>query len=459
MKILKKFFVYSCAVAMSAALFSCEKDENGENPGDADNPNTGVEVPATPAEQKAFIEKTAQQLNDLLKPEDQAELVNFLNAFAEEYGDFFDDEDMYAGYDYAKPRKSKLSKEMKSMLVSLNKADWMGVTRSIRNVTYQIADFTGIFQPDMDSRTWIKTGESSSVIYRCKVQGKDAEISVVPSGGEYSDSFTGWDYDWGYDENGNWYDEEYEVKYTVKVPRNVKFDMVYGGKSLANGIVVSDYDKAKSAKANVNANIANIKVIADATLDNSKCDATYSVEIGGTNVVTGSAQLTGNHLCDLEYINNLYADEDDDDWDDDEYVDPAWSMFSTGAFNANILGRMFVKASNNNLSDLMKTAGNADDENESEMKTLATYLNNNIVSAFYLGGAAEPTGNITWRAKKYTYNWGGDYNYTYWSTEPMLTFKDGTTYSFEEYFSEKNFGDIVKMYESLVNTYKSFFRF
>lgn len=460
MKILKKILLSACAVAMSTAFFSCEKEENGVNPGDAENPNAGVEVPATPAEQKTFIENTAKQVNDLLKPEDQADLVNFLIAFSEEFGDFFDGEDI-SDYDYAHPRKSRLAKEMKSMLVSLNKADFMGVTRSIRNVTYQIADFTGIYQPDMDTKTWIKTGESSSVIYRCKVNGKDAEISVVPADGEYSENFTGWDYDWGYDENGNWYDEEYEVKYTVKVPRNVKFDMVYAGKSLANATVVSDYTKAKSATATVAANIANLTVNSSANLTNSDCVASYTVSMGGTNIIDGEAKLTGNHLCDLEYVQNLYGEEDDEDWydEDDDYVDPAWAMFSTGAFNANILGRMFVKASNDNLADLFKTAGNVDDEEEGDVKSLVNYLNSNINTAFYLGGATEPTGNFTWRAKKYTENWGGGYSYSYWSTEPMLTFKDGTTYSFEEYFSEKNFGDIVSMYESLVKTYKSFFKF
>lgn len=448
MKILRKILVCSCVLAMGTIMFSCDKDknENGDNPGNVPNPNVGMETPTTPTEQKKFIENTAKEFKDLCKPADQSELVNFLMDFADEFEDF-DFEDM----DYA-PRNSNVGKEMGQMLKSIRKSDWFGVTRSIQNVSYSVADFTGIFEPDYKNKCWKKTADSSNIIYRCKVNGKDAEISAVLTGGEYSESFITWDYDYNYN-TGRY--EDIEIRNTVRVPRNVKFSLVYNSKTLAEGTVVTDYVKGSSAVADVNVTLANLNVVSSANLNNSECKANYRVKIGGQVILNGEAVLTGNHLCDLDYIQNLY--DDDDNYFDDDYDDPAWGLFSTGGFNANILNRMYIAGSCNDIASLLKVCGNADDESESEMKNMVNYINSNVKADFYLGGATEPTGKFTWRLNKYSYNWG--YTYTYWEAEPLVSFSDGTTYSFEQYFSEDNFEDVVEMYESLVKTYKSFFKF
>ena len=44
---------------------------------------------------------------------------------------------------------------------------------------------------------------------------------------------------------------------------------------------------------------------------------------------------------------------------------------------------------------------------------------------------------------------GSGYEYGEWSTQPVLNFEDGTTYTFEQYFTQTRFRSLIAAFEQL----------
>ena len=57
---------------------------------------------------------------------------------------------------------------------------------------------------------------------------------------------------------------------------------------------------------------------------------------------------------------------------------------------------------------------------------------------------------VTWQSVLYDYSSpGSGYEYGEWSTQPVLNFEDGTTYTFEQYFTQTRFRSLIAAFEQL----------
>lgn len=450
-----RFFSKFTAVASVVAIFglaSCGNDDNGGETVETGNPNKG-ETPTTPVEEKRFIEQTAVQLQQALNPQDQAEFLTFYKDFYEEFSGFIDGND-YDQYPYA-----YMARGVRDLGSSLQKGDLIGMTRALQEVSYSFKDIAGVYEPDFENEEWVKVGESNNLEYRFKVKGDNCALTVAPSGGEWSASAEGW-----MEEDEYPYDE-YKVLYTIAVPRNVNVTLTRGSRTLMSGTVKNDYNMGgKTASASVDATLANIRLTAEADLNNSRCIAHAVASVGGLKVLEANGVLNGHDMCDFNRLMMIMGEGEDDD-NVPDYDDPAWitspynihSLFSNGSANANIMDRMFVSGTCDDMARLAYTFDNFEEEDKNAAQSQLDYINGHIRTQFYLGGAQEPNGTVFFQLQKESYSWGS-YNEEYWYGEPVLKFNsDGSVYKFSEYFNEDNFASTINVFASIVDLYEAFF--
>lgn len=455
MKIFSKFAFVAVALAALSLTGCSNDDEKGGAGVNTDNPNKG-ETPTTPIEEKKYIENTAVELQKLLKPEDQAAFLNFCRDFEEEFSGFIDDDN----YPYDPGYYS--SKGIIDLGRSLKKGDLIGMTRAMQEISYGFKDIAGVYEPDFNLDEWVKTKDSKNIEFLFKVKGMNSSLTIVPSGGEWTAQAQGW-----YEEDEYPYDE-YKVLYKIVVPRNVTVTLKNGSTVLMSGTVVSNYNQGgHTANCSVDATVTNITLKATANLTDTRCTANAVASIGGQQILEANGVLNGHDMCNFDRLMQIATGPD---YDDDGYYpdtdEEAWiispynihTLFSNGSANVNILHRMFVVGTCDDMSRLAFTFSNFDDEDQQEAQKQVDYINQHIKAQFFLGGAQSPSGDFIWKLSKEEENYGWGYSYYYWYLEPVMKFNsDGSTYSFEDYFNKRDFASTIDVFTSIVNLYEAFF--
>lgn len=455
MKLIKGLSLVAAAF-LTVGMVACSDDEGGNNGGAesiTSNPNTGAS-PTTPAEEKQFIETTATEVKNLLKPEDQQDFLDFCKAFSQEFSGFIDDEDDYYYNDYY--GGDYMIKGIADLKKSVAHYDLLGMTRAIQEISYSFTKVAGVYTPDFTDNEWKKTGESSNVEYQFKVNGQDCQLVITPANGEWSANGNV-----VMEEDESPYDE-YTAHFTIAVPRTLNLKLTQGSKTLLTAVCNNDFNKAgKAANCNIDATLANINFKAVANLTNTQCVANVVATVSGTPVMTVNGVLNGKDMCDLDRILSIINNRNDRDDDDDN---ESWitnsnnihSLFTDGVANINLMQRIFVAGTCDSMSRVAFTFSNWDDEDETSCRSDLETINKHIKSDFYLGGAKEPTGTFVWQLQKEV-DWGWGSSYTYWYAEPAMKFNsDGSTYRFVEYFNENDFASTVQVFESLADLYSAF---
>lgn len=450
-KVFRKAFILSACIAVVSSLASCSDDNNGDDTTPSnDNPNK-CETPVTPEEQKAFVEQTAIELKKALKPEDQADFVNFCTAFANEFSSFNDD-------DYDEPYY--VNRGIRHLGEAMRHGNAFGVTRAMQEISYGFSDITGIYEPDFDNDEWVRTGKSDKVEFRFTVNGQKSTLTITGNGGTWSGQGEGYTYD-----DDDYYDENpIPVLYKLTVPKNVKITLVHGTKTLAEATVKTNYDqKDHKATADVNATVANINFKSTADVNDSRALGQVVVSVGGTEIANVNGQLNGHDLCNFDRLLEIWEASENDDYDDE---DSSWinnsnnihNLFTNATASVNLLRRMYFTGKCDSMSRLAYIFSNWYDveEDKAAAQQQLGVINEHILSQFYLGGSKEPTGDIVWTLSKETDDAYDDY--TYWYAEPVLKFRsDNTTYRFSEYFNESS--STLEVLAGIADMYKAFFGF
>lgn len=447
----KALFLSACIISASLAACSDDNGGGGENNVNTNNPNTG-ETPTTPVEQKQFIENTAVELKQVLKPEDQADFVQFCKDFANEFSSFNERPVSTSAY---------VTRGIRHLGQAVSHGNALGITRAMQEISYSFSDIAGIYEPDFSEGEWVRTGKSDKVEFRFTVNGQSGSLTITGTGGTWTGQGQGYTY-----ADDDYYEEEpIPVLYRLTVPRDVRITLVHGSKTLAQGTVKTDYDqKGHKANADVDATVANINVKATADVNDSRAIAHAVITVGGTQIADVNGQLNGHDLCNFERMLKIWqaSEEGDDDHEDSSWInDPnnIHSLFSDGTATANILRRMFVSGKCDSMSRLAYIFSNWYDveEDKSAAQTQVGVINDHIKSQFFLGGAKEPTGDIIWMLTREE----DEYDYgDYWYPEPVMKFRaDGTTYRFSEYFNENDFSSTIDVFVGIADLYKTFFGF
>lgn len=436
MRILKACLFASLACGLVACS---DKAKDPDEPGNV----SGTMEQLTPSESKKFLEQTGNDFLGYFKAADQQDVIKLAAFCSEEYGDL------------EMPREFEIEE-------TVNEADPMRMIRAFaataqghatRAGSYSIQysymldfdKFKGIYKPG--GNRWTKFQDSDHIIFQfVDANGQNCELKAElgKDNSTGSISYTDEYYDY-------WYDEETveEYVYNFRIPKTINITLTQNGKTLASSKVDSKLDvKGHEINVTANVNVANIAASVKVDGKDTKVTQSSSLSVGGTNLVSTTATVNGNHLCDYDY----YVNNEDDARDmlaglldsgtatvsvlDKVRID-AKATYSTALYNA--LNTYYDNYEFSSQADAIKAVTNA----------LAT-LNNNVEALVRYNNKETVQARLFW---DYDLD---EYGYNYWEyyITPLLKFdSDGTTYSFEEYF-ERGFTSVEDTWEDLVSSYE-----
>ena len=90
-----------------------------------------------------------------------------------------------------------------------------------------------------------------------------------------------------------------------------------------------------------------------------------------------------------------------------------------------------------------------------EALAAAEAINQNCTAALHFNQSSYYV-PVTWQSVLYDYSSpGSGYEYGEWSTQPVLNFEDGTTYTFEQYFTQTRFRSLIAAFEQLSERFEN----
>jgi len=286
-------------------------------------------------------------------------------------------------------------------------------------------------------------------------------INIRTSVDENAKSEVNTDVDYEYVEDGNNYigTEYYDrTQFTIGVPEKIVVTLTEGNTTLFTQTINT-----------------NLSSITDAEFDLSKSSFTFSSNTtfnNGYTVDVKNVKYTSNSFTlettmkkqnstllkmalssDLKNVPKqtlvswYYMDED-------EVEDVLMSTTATAAFSLDVLGEVQLKGKIMDVHKLIDDMNDAydNDKDEARFKRAIANVNERYEANIYYNGGTYKQAWMSlepFEEKEYWSSIGGssgEYD-SYWDCEPVLKFADGTSYSFEIYFTRKNFKDLVDALE------------
>lgn len=421
MRLNKIGFAALAAAALCTA--GCGKDKNG--PDGPVEPSGSMEE-MTPEQSKTFLSDAATELMDYFKPADQKDAIELAAYFQDEYGyydmpeefDVEDDEDYYGA-----PAR------FIQYVGRAARGDVDALTRSSYYYSYNINfdRFAGVYEPNKRNEEWVKTGNSSDIIFKFTGKnGENCELKVTKSG---KDSEINIEY-----EDDYYYDTDY-YEYNIRIPQNMKATLKSGSKTLATADVTSAIDtKGHTMSVNATATVCNLKaeVAMDGTNSNITADTKFYVD--SKQVAYAYAKVSGRNLCDPDKEQEL----------------------SSGDCSADVLGKVQAYGDlkyRDSLGDDLDGYwsywdGISKSEGQKQCQKACDRINDCISTKLCYNGTA--TQQATIQFVPYIDEWGAEY-WDCWP-EAQLLFPDGTTYDMESYF--ERFTQVSNKFETLIDAYE-----
>lgn len=428
-----------CLFAMAAAAMTitgCGKDDNkgGDDPIGPDGPvePSGEMKTMTPEESKTFLQDAATELLDLFKPADQKDAIELAAYFQDQYGDLDmpeefdidDDDDDYWG---APARFIQL-------VGRAARGDVDALTRASYHYSYNINfdRFAGIYEPSRREEAWVKTGNSSDIIFKfAGKNGENCELKVTKSGSDSEINFEVEDEDW-------YWDDTYYYEYNIRIPHNVKATLKAGSKELASADVTSSINlDGHTMSVSATATVCNLKAEVAMDGNNSNIAADTKFYVNSQRVAYAYAKINGRNLCDPEREQSL----------------------TSGNCSADVLGKVQAYGDltySDRLADDLDAYwsywdGISKSEGERQCQKACDRINDSIVTKLCYNGTATKQASLQF--VPYIDEWGW-YDEEHWDCRPVaqLLFPDGTTYDVDSYF--ERFTTVANKFESLIDAYE-----
>lgn len=441
---INKLLIYA-VMPLSLVAASCGDDDPestpGEGTGTENNPGS-TDNPMTDAENKEFLDRTAQEFSSYFRPQEQRNVIDVANYFAENFGDL----ELPDNFDFEEGQYAP-ARFMKALKRGVANCDPNELTRAATVYHYTISfdKLKGIYTPGRYS--WEKTGNSSDLIFRFNDRnGQTVELKVTASSQTSDITIDIEDYDEWWTGNGYTY-EEYVDSYKLNIPQTMKVTLRRGSDNLANLNVTSQISvKNHSVQCDVNGTVANLNVQSNLQGNDSRVNEVASLSVGGKTLVRGTAVVNGNNLCNKDKY---------DDADDDELI----AMFKNATFDSDILGKVQIKGDcriTESLLDALDGYWSSYDgisrlDAERYAKNACATAQNQINLGLYYNGSSTRTAQLSFIPEEDSWGYGPYEGWEYYIT-PALRFNDGTTYSLDEYF-EYGFGGCTDKVNSLIDSY------
>lgn len=308
---------------------------------------------------------------------------------------------------------------------------------------YAAANFTGKFE--LSNGRWKKTGDADYLQFTLNDKnGKTCVLKAETSGKlttVHHDAFDEEDYYYSYR-------NEYETitERSFVIPENIHVTLTQGSSTVADvtvktsvSIASGDFDYTRD----------NAQVTVAATINSYKLNVSKVAFNAGTSASVAATLSKGGEMlveCTASATGQLYSEESDKD-----------PVGKTGQFEVKVLSnRLYVVGNISNISDLAENLNNAEDndDNEAAFKRYVENANNLMDINVYFNGSTNSSAKLMLypMSERYYYS-----NYEYWEYKPYIKFNDDTKYSFEEYFDEDTYSEVISRFEHLIDAFVDLF--
>lgn len=452
------------AVLLSGLLClnSCGDDNDDGGSGDGSSPDSVL--PLSPAEQKAYMETVAREFMDLTPASDFKDITTLGRYVTDSYFDGYDwseaekwgkdiidglkqyvgilpDEvtDIYNGSYYNYYYISKIT-GYKAVVQASNFKGHFTATNG-RWVLSKADDLQFIFNDKYGDKCVLKL-ETSGSVKKVYLLNTDEWIN-------YDSETVGNDY-YSYD----YYDR---TQWTIGVPEKIVLTLTQGGREVVKTTVNIDLGSISNEEFDLSKNSLNVSTLVEfnngykinvsqvSYTANSKVSVQSTMSKNGKDLVVMAlaSDLSGIPSCNVSAFTK--SDFDIDDYDTDK----------TNGKNAfvklDILGKIQIQGT---IFDIRKYADYLEqaDENDEKESNFKSYLNQanalTNINMFYDGNIVKQASVTLEPFEKK--EWG----YSYWTTEPVLVFYDGSSYStFEAFFNDSDFKTTIEAFKTFANKY------
>ena len=440
---MKKNYFY-LFLLLAFVFVACDKKKMEEEFGEVSNPEK-KELSAT--EQKQKLQNVAEELIGVFNTNDQKDVIELADYLVYKYEKYDWDEvfDFYADkFDYVRSAVEGVK--------ALSRGE---VSANASSKVYRFSRFTGVFKANDETRSWEYEGDSENIVLLFKnEEGVECRAEIVATGTEYTFEYED-DYDSDYD-------------FTVEIPSVISFSLKEGGVEHIFYQTTLAIEASSSLKETTSVRFANINLSSEVNATKNNVNGSVLVKYGDKTIFEASASAPNCKLKDKT---------DALEWDDwfEMYGDALWNEDATVKYgnlvgNANIMGQVQVKVAVSDIASYEEAADklyekyeNYDEAECSHERYYNTYeynkeysdlLNSYFTCVIYYSSTVE---QAKMRFEPYIwsdYCYSGEHSANMYDWTSVLYFpKDDTSYSFDDYFTEKAFSGVIDLAEELVNKY------
>lgn len=432
---------------------------NPNNPGGDDNQDPitpGGDVnddsDLTPGEHKARLEEIAIEFVDAFEPSDVEELIYSALSVAE-YAEYFDYG--FVGnekYDNAGSGDVNYKSHAETLVRGLQR---FSATDLVEFATRVAEDFViDINDPELNpyaGKNYIWTGYGWE-----ETNGKDKTIGFEWDETEATISWFGsTKLEYLYDEEEN---------YVVYIPNDITITIKIGGKTHFTAKLETNITDLKTWAPKVTITLnGGYEYVADSAGNSKGLEGQVTFKKNGKTLLHAATVVAINDATDID--NWMY--EYYDDYNGEYYTDISDEYFlenvKTGAAQLDILELSIVAEGDfkgmyeeiEEIEDMYDTWDGGEylpDQAKKESDAICEYVNEKVEIVLLYNDTKERVANIVMSTSRYYDEYDG---YTYYGVEPILVFPDGSKFAFEEYFTEKAFGDLINVVQRLAEEFES----
>lgn len=458
-------FLFTAIVCVGFA--SCGDDDN-DAPSNPETPISPVEPSPdnamSSAEQKEYLEKIALEFIDMMPASDFRDISELGKYIVDYYIDNYDWDNVE---NWAKDAFEAAREAIGTKTTESQTEQWGSYTYKYNYIytNYKAvllaSNFTGHFTAQ-NGRWEQEKANDLQFIFTDK-RGQQCVLKLETGGSVkkvYLLNVDDWQ-DQDYNSNGYNYTYNYyynRTQYTIGVPERIIVTLTQGGSQVVKTTINIDLGSINNEEFDISKNSLTVSAVAElnngykfdvsnvAYTANTSASAAFTMSKNGTALVTIGASANVN---DIPSVNVSAFTSDSFDAND-------YKLDEANGKNAyvklDIIGKVQIQGT---LSDIRKFVDylNEAKRNDTSEKTYKSYINqaNSLadVNLFYDGkNVKQATIKLEPFAEE---KWNGS---TFWETEPLIYFNDGSSYStFKAFFNEKDFKKVIDTFKNLANKY------
>lgn len=388
-----------------------------------------------PDEHKAKLEEIGLDIAGKVNPESQKDLVKTFDAFIE-YAEDFEIEENPVG-EYAQG----LAASLKKMCEEKSLGEISKISRVTDSELYSLARYAGVYTMTGEYTEWYDTYYvwekteyvSDKLEFRFPVESEMAIVQITTEGSDQRFETTADNTD-----------------YTIIVPEKAKVTVTCGREELLTLVcdlkvdnVVKSVVSSVTVKANGYTFVENIDVRGD------KASTNLCFSIDNKKLVEANAWIEGDNMTDGDVIYDNV---------DNETIQ---NLFASGEVVVKVYGNkdgVMLKGYVSNVKELVDKIDRLGDVYWEEENTLAhqTKLaeayNEFMKGEMYYTSSDNLIARFSMQAYDDSDEWG-----EYYDIEPVITFvNDDSKFSFESFFDEVSFEDLVDKIEELGDEFDAY---